>query len=385
MQYNSRVRNILLIAVAAACLLALGCPKPQAQQSTDPGNAQVETGGTESSGGQPGSSDAQRLAIVFSATETDGWSREVLNLIGGELGFDPWASPGESGRLDAYGPHNVCWKEYPVEISIAFCGLTTASELLGQQAIAEEVHAWIEGQGPDILWLDGDPAQLHIGKQLASELPVLFTGVVNDSVIYYEAGQHYTGVYQRHSLPAVMGVVWRTDPDYFNSDESVHLYALITDDSLISLSRAGRFALLEQAMGESHRWRATDAASGWEALRARVLEVQDKADALVFCGVGEPGCSAEFIEEPMPRGLLAGNSLPAVVLGPSRMDQSGATVLSIKPSAAVAEAMDRLEKLLAGKPAAAMGVAVPEEMNIYISEVGLDGGGTQDTADEPEQ
>jgi hypothetical protein len=335
-----------------------GCPSNRA-------GADETAGATSSGSGNATALSPKQLVIICSATESDPWARELLALAGDEMGFDPWAKPTTAGHLDVYGPYETKWQDVDLKVTIAMAGFTTVAELLPQQAIGEEARAWLASVGADVLWLDGDPAQLHVGAQMPDGPPVLFTGVVNDANLYYDGGAQACGVYRRHSLAGVLGQVWRLDPERFKDPTQPRRYALITDDSPISISRASRYAKLEVALPEGQTWLATPAAKNWAELQRTVNDLQSKADALIFCGVGEDNCDASFLSEMPPVELLAGNRLPAVVLGPSRIDQCGAAVLSIKPSAAITEALARLGKLLAGREAASLGVVEPQDMALY--------------------
>jgi hypothetical protein len=350
------VRDILLIGIVI--LLLAGCPGKQAgADETAAGATPVTTASAAES--------SKHLVIICSATESDPWTHELLTLAGSQLGFDPWSTPATSGHLDLYGPYDAGWQGKKLKVTIALAGLTTVAELLPQQALGAEARDWLASQGANYIWLDGDPAQLQIGAQLLDGPPIFFTGVVNDRELYYSSSSRVTGVYRRHSLSGVLGVIWALDPERFKDDTQARRYALITDDSPTSISRASRYAKLEAVLPTGHTWIATPAAHSWAELRGVVKDMQSKADALIFCGVGENNCNAEFLDTAPPADLLAGNKLPAVVLGPSRIDQCGATVLAIKTSAAVDEALERLGKLLAGETTASMGLVEPREMGMY--------------------
>jgi hypothetical protein len=340
-------------------LLLAGCPGKRANADA----AAAVTPGTstqQASAGQPA-----QLVIVCSATESDEWTRELLVLTGSKLGFDVWAQPSTSGHLDIYGPYDGSWHGEKLQATILFTGMTTVAELIPQQALGSEAREWLAQHPVDYLWLDGDPVQLQIGAVLDDAPPIIFTGVVNDRELYYRSSGRVTGVYHRHSLAGVLGVVWALDPVRFKDASIPRHYALITDDSPSSISRASRYAKWEGVLPDGHTWIATPAAHSWQELRKIVQDMQTRADALIFCGVGEPNCNADFTNNPPPADLLKGNQLPAVVLGPSRMDQCGATVLTVKTGAAVDEALERLGKLMDGESAESMGLVEPREMSMY--------------------
>ena len=356
-------------------LLSTGCPSNRAGAGDDDpptANSALPADTVDTASANP-DGIAKHAVIICSATESDPWTRELLALAGDALGFDPWELPGTSGHLDTYGPYETEWNGNALQVTIALAGLTTVAELLPQQALGAEAREWLAGQEADVLWLDGDPAQLQIGAQLPDGPPILFTGVVNDANLYYATGAQVCGVYQRFSMSGVLGKLWQLDPERFQDQSLPRRYALLTDDSPVSQSRAARFAKLEMALPDDQEWIATPAAHSWDELSSVVVELQAQADALIFCGVGEEGCSSEFLNEPPPADLLEGNELAAVVLGPSRMDQCGAAVLSIRTSATVDEALQRLGKLLAGREAASLGMVVPQDMALYMTESSMPG------------
>jgi len=279
----------------------------------------------------------KNLAIVFSATESDPWASEIINVLGGQLGIDPWSEPSTEEHLDVYGPYEGTLEEEPLTVSICLGGFTGVSDLAGQQALAGEVLQWLAWNEADVVWLDGDPLQLQVGRQLDIEQPVIFTGVVLDKTLFYGSEHRATGVYRRHNLVSVLGEIWAQQTDARN-------YALIIDDSPESAVRAHQFALLAMTFPEEYKFFEQPPSHSWAELKETLRSLPADVDSLIFCGIGEEGCSADFLENSYPADLLAGVDLPAVVLGPSRIDMSGVYSLQINPPAHALRALEMVGK-----------------------------------------
>ena len=349
------MRALVLLALLLA-VMQLGCPRQAAvnrqSASTQP-VAQSETGRT---GGQ-----SPLVTAVFSATESDPWTSAMINAVGAELGFDPWAVSDSVGSLDLYGPYDVVLDERDVRLSICLSGFTGVVDVPGQEALGGRVREWLAEQEPDLVWLDGDPLQFQVGGRLPKDWPLVFSGAVLDRTLYYEGEQMTTGVYKRFSLPRILKEIWRADADAMR-------YALLSDDSPVSMGRVLRFTQLEAALPEGHHFYAPEAAESWAELREQIDKLGEGAiDAVVICGAGEQGASADFLDNPCPEDLLGEAQFPVVVLSPSKADHSGAISLKLKPAAHAAAALDQIARVLAGTDPRVIPVITPDDMAVFLA------------------
>ena len=345
-----------------ALLLLCGCPRAAEQA------AEGETATTTPPSITPADTGAAvpdvdyHVALVFSETESDPWVNEMLNTLGADLGADLWEQPVAGQYFDLYGPYTVDRDYGRLTLDICLVGFTGVGDIAGQEVLGTAVLTWLDGLKPDLAWLDGDPVQFQVGSKLAAEVPVVFTGVVLERRLYYDYERPLTGVYERYSLPAVMGEIWSQAP------EATH-YALLVDDSATSAGRAQRFITYHSALPEGHEFVVPPAASSWQMLKDQVEEYRDEVDAFIFCGVGESGCSADFLENPCPVDLVVGLGKPAIVLGPSRMDHSGAISLRLKPSVHCRTALRLVDQVLQGADPLMIPSITPDNLGVFISEV----------------
>jgi len=302
---------------------------------------------------------AQRVAIVFSASENDPWTAEILNTIGAGLGFDPWSKSGTSGPLDTYGPYTAEDGGRKVQVSIAMCGLAGVGDLGQQRAVAQEVMRWLAQWSPDFVWLDGDQIQFLLGRSLGDTCPLIITGGVGARDAYFDQDQAVTGAYRRHSLPGALGQIWERRHD-------AKRFALLSDDSPVSLSRVHEFEQYKSALPEGCSLDTIPPVRSWAELRQALKAL--KADGAVVCGMGGPDCAPALRTQPCPRDLLRTVSTPIVVLGPSAMDGSGAIVVTLKPSAHAQAGLRCLEKVLSGGSAASIAIVSPDDMGVFIAE-----------------
>lgn len=344
------------VVVAIAVLLPLlGCPSPKTRHQPPPPSW---TG--KNATAQAATSGPRTVAVAFSATESDPWTSEMVDALGASLGLDLWQHPGQSANLDTYGPYEVKIHDLDCKLSICLSGFTGVVDVPGQEALAAQVREWLDAQHPDAVWLDGDPLQFQVGRHLPEEMPLLFSGVVLDRTLYYSDKQRDTGVYRRHSLPRVLGEIWR-------ADSSATRYALLSDDSPISKGRVLRFTQLEAALPEGQKFVAPEAARSWDELKQQIADLGDSVDAAVICGAGEEGAAPDFIDNPCPDDLLAEAHFPVVVLSPSKADHSGAISLRIKPAAAVSTVLDQLANVLSGTDPRAIPVVTPDDMAEFLA------------------
>lgn len=349
------MRTIIVVLMAG---LLTACPRSEPQRTG--GDGQEAASAPPAAEQAPAAAEA-RLALVCSATESDPWTSEMMATLGAELGFDPWGQATSMDLLDVYGPYQVVLDARPIELSICLTGLSAVSDVAGQEALGAAALAWLEEQQPDLVWLDGDPAQFQVGRHLAEDWRVVFTGVVIDRGLYYGGDRLTTGVYRRYSLPRVLHEIWAAAREATS-------YALLSDDSPISLGRARRFAELEAVLPEGHAFVGSSEITGWDELRAAIEELQGRCDALIVCGVGEQGCSEDFLRRDCPADLLAGVELPVVALGPSRVDYSGAISLRLKPSVHAKAALKQIVRILGGVDPRSIPVETPEDMAVFSSE-----------------
>ena len=346
-----------LIVVLIAALLA-ACPRsqPPGTGGEQPGAASAPAVGEQAAAGPD-----SRLAVVLSATESDPWTSEIVATLGAELGFDPWSQASSPKLLDVFGPFQVVLDARPIELSICLTGLSAVSDVPGQEALGAAALEWLEQLEPDLVWLDGDPAQFQVGRHLPEDWRVVFSGVVIDRGLYYGGERLTTGVYRRYSLPRVLREIWTSAPE-------AETYVLLSDDSPISLGRAQRFAQLEAVLPEGHAFVGTSEITGWDELRSAIGELAGGCDALIVCGVGEDGCSEDFLAGDCPADLLAGVGKPVVALGPSRIDYSGALSLRIKPSVHAQAALKQIGRILSGVDPRSIPVETPDDMAVFRSE-----------------
>lgn len=338
-------------------MLVCGCP---AKDSSQTGNSSGS--GTGSTGTAAGLQD-QVIAMVFSSTEGDDWARGLLATVGDELGFDPWSTPAASGHIDLFGPYVVTQDERKLTIYICFSGLANILGMAGQQAVAVEVLDWLEGIKPSVIWIDGDQAQLQVGQKVIEEHPVLFTGIVLDCGLYYDLGERYTGLYKRHSMSAVFGEVWKLDPD-------AGQFALVTDDSHTSAVRVKRFVDIQSLLPEGYSFHVPKTVHNWDELADVLDGLEESIDAVIVTGMGLEGSSDKLTAEPCPAEVLSGVGIPVVTLGPTRMDGSGVTSVSI--DAAVHARMGLLQAMdiADGTDPRDFVPITPEEMALFRSETG---------------
>lgn len=302
-----------------------------------------------------------KVVLLFSATESDPWVSEILSTVAGQLGFEAFSKPSASGHLDVFGPYDCKFGEREGTLTVAMSGLSSVSDLTGQQVLGQEVLDWLAAQQPTLVWLDGDPAQFQVGHLLDDATPIVFTGVVLTRDLYYDPQRAVTGVYRRHSVSRVLNMVWATAPD-------ARKFALLSDDSPVSMSRVQDMLALEQALPKGDSWVLTKPVHDWDELRARLAEVKDTADAAIVCGMGEWSCSAALLEQPCPADMLSGFVKPVVVLGPSRMDSSGAISLRIKPPVHARLALAMVAKVLGGADPCTLAVSTPDDMATFRAE-----------------
>ena len=132
--------------------------------------------------------------------------------------------------------------------------------------------------------------------------------------------------------------------------------------------RAQRFLSYATALPEGHEFIVPPVASNWAELRERIWEMREEADGLIFCGVGEEGCSADFLTAPCPPDLLSDTTQPAVVLGPSRMDHAGAVSFRLKPSLHARIAFDLVNKVLSGIDPRTIPSITPDDLAVFRAE-----------------
>lgn len=311
---------------------------------------------------QPAAQSVSKLALVFSATESDPWVNELLGIIAGEAGFEPFTQPASEEHFDTYGPYHCKLGEVELEVSVLMTGLTAVPDLTGQQSLGQQAIEWLARQEYDLVWLDGDPAQFQIGRQMEADTPILFSGVVLARELYYDEQRKVTGVYRRHSISKVLQDVWAEAPE-------AKRLALVSDDSPVSVSRVQDLRLLEQALPAGISWHYTPPVKSWDELRAVLQECNTASDAVIVCGMGEWGCAEGLAEEPCPADVLGGTAKPVVVLGPSRMDHAGVTSYRIKPAVHARLALKLAMQLLAGTDAISLPAVTPEEMAVFRSEL----------------
>jgi hypothetical protein len=345
-----------LTAILIAVLLLSACPHSRSAADEAAATA-PQPGGTPSTRGR-----VKKLAVVFSATQSDNWTNEIANALGAQLGFDPWSVPGQSGHLDTYGPYQGKLNEQAVEVSIALAGLNSVADLLSQQALGEEARQWVEACAPDIAWLDGDQANFVVGRPLNKSIPIIFTGTVAEQDVYYEFGRNVTGVYKRYSLPGVMGEIWTLSQD-------AKRIALLSDNSSLSRSQLIKFKeQLDIVLPREYPALECDPVHDWTALKRQLVEQAKQQDALVVCGVGGDLGSEAFSQKPCPPDLLAGIEVPVIVLGPSPLDHCGALVLSLVPAQHVKYALDSVTMIFRGRAGHAILSVTPPEMDVFRSE-----------------
>jgi len=302
---------------------------------------------------------AQRVAMVFSASENDPWTAEILATVSAKLGFDPWSKSGSSGPLDAYGPYTAESDGRKVQVNIALCSLTGVGDLEQQRAIGQEVMRWLAQWSPDFAWLDGDQVQFLLGRSLGDVCPLIITGGVGSREAFFNSEQAVTGAYRRHSLPGALGQIWQRRHD-------AKRFALISDDSPVSLSRVHEFERYRNALPKGCSLDTIPPVRSWTELQRALSTLQ--ADGAVVCGMGGPDCTPALRAQPCPRDLLTGAKVPIVVLGPSAMDGSGTIVVTLKPSAHAQAGLRCLEKLLSGVSAASIAIVSPDDMGVFIAE-----------------
>ncbi|MBN2082247.1 hypothetical protein JW859_08570 [bacterium] len=353
-----------IIAIIGVLLLT-GCP--QSGKSTDTA-AKANAAATDAG--------FHTLTAVFSATESDPWTSELITALGVDLGFDPWAKPGTEGTLDIYGPYDVEIDGRAIELTICLAGFTGVVDILGQEALGDKVREWLDGQAADVVWLDGDPLQFQVGRKLAKDQPLVFTGVVIDRSLYYGGEQMTTGVYRRYSLPRILGEIWRADQDATR-------YALLSDDAPSSKSRVHQLAILEPALPEGQGLTVPEAATSWAELKQQLADLAGHVDAAVICGAGEDGASADFLDNPCPPDLLSEAKFPVVVLSPSKADHAGAISLQIKPSAHAKAVLELLGKVLGGQDPRTLPILTPDDMAVFLA-VGEEPAAPEDTGEAAE-
>lgn len=338
-----------LAPLIALTLLLSACPQSQ------------PAGETAAAAAAPAASHP-RIAMAFAGTESDPWTAEIASAMGASLGIDVWASAGQSGHLDTYGPYECSLDGQPVSIAIVMCGMAGISDMLSQQALGEELRKWIEEQKPAAAWLDGDQLQLFAGREMDSAIPVVFTGAVADQDVYYQPGRSVTGVYKRHSLPGVMNEIWQRAP------KATHI-ALLGDGGPASEGQLLIFqSQLEMAYFKDQPCIVGERVDSWAKLREQLQAVAKTSDGIIICGVGGPGGEPAFERANCPPDILEGISQPVVALGPSPLDHSGAVVLSLKPVEHVKYALLALRDVLRGKPAKSILPVTPPEMEVFRSE-----------------
>jgi hypothetical protein len=302
------------------------------------------------------------LAVGFSGTESDPWTMAIVGALGAELGFDPWATAGQSGHLDVYGPYAAQFNGEAIRVSLAMAGLQGVSDMLSQQAIGEEMRMWVENQKPAVVMLDGDQLQLFAGREMDPALPIVFTGCVAEKDVYYQSGREVTGVYRRHSLPGVMKEVWAQAPQ-------AQSIALVGDGSPPSEGQLLIFqSQLEMAYFKDKPCLVGDRVSDWAGLKSVLGGLNESADAIIICGVGVGDDVRGWTMDSYPAELLDGIDKPVIALGPSPLDQSGATVLRLRPVEHVKYALKAVGDVLEGKSAGGILPVTPPEMEMFRSE-----------------
>jgi hypothetical protein len=305
----------------------LGCPNPKTRHQPPPKPQSSAPAGTA------GAIETRTVAVAFSATESDAWTSEMIDALGAKLGLDLWQHPSAEGNLDVYGPYQVHYGDLDLKLAICLCGFTGVVDIPGQEALGEQVRVWLDSQHPEAVWLDGDPLQFQVGRHLPAELPIIFSGVVLDRALYYTPDQLATGVYRRHSLPRILGEIWRADSE-------AHRYAFLSDDSPISLGRVKRFSQLAEMLPEGQEVQALAPATSWAELRQQIADLGDGVDAAVICGAGQEGAAPDFVDNPS---------------------------LKIKPAAAAGTALDQLVRVLKGADPRAIPVVTPDDMAEFLA------------------
>lgn len=302
------------------------------------------------------------MVLLFSATESDNWSRELLATLAGDLGFDPWESASELGPLDLFGPYQGEKDGQPLEVHIAFTGLASTGGIEPQQAIGQAAMDWVGELDVQLAWLDGDQAQLQIGQTLVKELPIMFTGVVLNSSLFYEVSQKYTGFYKRHSMSAVFGEVWKIDPE-------AKKYALFTDSSSESTMRVKRFVDIQFALPTGQSFFVSRQIESWDGLASELSALDDSIDAIIVCGMGQDGSAEALRNKPCPPDILEGVGLPVVTLGPTRLDSAGVMSVRIDPAIHARLALAQALDILGGTDPRVFMPTTPETMARFRSEI----------------
>jgi hypothetical protein len=343
------MRHIALILLAAV-FLAAGCHKKPAQ---DPSARLPEPKSptTLVSQGNPG-----RLTLVCSYSENDPWSNEIAAAAGGLLGFDAFSKRGQSGHLDVFGPYDGSLGKTKLQVQILMCGLGGSGQIEQQRAITQEAFLWLQRENPGYVWLDGDPVQFNLGRRMGMKRCVLISGGMQQRDTYFDTAQSVTGCYRRPSFERILRQITEANP-------KAKVIRLINDSSIQSMGQVADLRALEPALPKGMSFMNGTPVEDWAAVRSALK--QPGADACLLCSLGGDRGPSAILDQPCPADLLKGVKPAVVVLGPSRADNCGAIVLSIKPSAHAKDALDCLGKAIAD-PANLPPISTPADMAAFM-------------------
>ena len=343
------MRHVVFILLAVLLSLTACQQKPGARggPAKQPGTVQVLLG----------SGEASRLALVFSASESDPWTSEIVATAGAALGIEPWKKAASREHLDIYGPYDAQYGRRKLRVSIVLLGLSGVADLPAQQAVGAQALEWLRRENPATVWLDGDQAQFLLGRSIGAERGIVITGGKAARETYFDDRQRVTGAYRRPSLARVIRQVLEKAP-------GAKRLALISDDSMPGQAQVAEFMTYERAAAGQMRLVAFDPVTSWQELRGALARLGKDADAAVLCGIGSEGAPAALLDTPCPSGMLEGVKAPVVVLGPSRAGNLGAVVLSIKPSAHAKAGLSGLEAILERRELPP--VSTPDDMAAFL-------------------
>lgn len=300
-----------------------------------------------------------KLVLVLSGSSESQWDVDLLGALGAELAIDPFKTQSSEGHLDILGPYDIKLGDTSAKLTICLLGLDRFAGVQPQSDLGVEASEWIAKQKPEVAWLDGDRAQFFVGRELAAKTPVVFTGVVNDRQTYY--GANASGVYERPALPALLKLIWDRAPKAKN-------FALVSDAAPLSRGSVAKFnELLGVALRGQGKVISTDPAKDWKEMRARLVEAQKKADAVIIAGIGEEQ-GGEAFTTPCPEGLLKGITVPVIAVGGNDAATCFPVVVRLRPSAHVKLALGMVGQIIDGADAGVIPTVTPEEMQVTVNE-----------------
>ena len=299
------------------------------------------------------------MVLVLSGSTQSQWDADMLGALGAELGIDPYAQQSTDGHLDLLGPYDVKLGETEAALSICLLGLDRFAGMQAQSDLGVEARQWIDKQQPEVAWLDGDRAQFFVGRELVEKTPVVFSGVVNDRQTYY--GANATGVYKRPALPALLELIWQRAPHAKN-------FALVSDAAPLSRGSVQKFnELLTVALRGQGKVTVTEPAEDWAQMRARLVEAQKHADAIIVTGIGEEE-GGEAFTPPCPEGLLKDIKVPVICVGGNDAGSCFPVVVRLRPTAHVKLALGMCGQVIDGADATVVPTLTPEEMQVTVNE-----------------